>query len=97
MKGIYEIEYKLPKRSNNGKIIPGKYRKISNPKTVYNPAEISNEKMYEWGQEAMKHGKINVENRIVDGKASNGLGFRGYLDENGEITNFYPVLKSPKK
>lgn len=33
-----------------------------------------------------------VTGRIIDGKASNGLEFRGYIDGDGVITNFFPIL-----
>ena len=46
--------------------------------------------IYQWGQEAMQNGKVN--GRLVEGTASNGLKFRGYLNEAGEITNFFPII-----
>ncbi|HZG76703.1 MAG TPA: RHS repeat-associated core domain-containing protein [Paenibacillus sp.] len=88
--GIYEIKYQIPAVDTKGNIIPGQYKNIPNPKTVYDPSVISNEQMLQWGQEAMKKGIIN--GRIVTGTASNGLKFQGYI-ENGEITNFFPTLK----
>ncbi|WP_246234782.1 CdiA family toxin C-terminal domain-containing protein [Bacillus aquiflavi] len=33
-----------------------------------------------------------VNGRLVEGTASNGLKFRGYLNNAGEISNFYPIL-----
>lgn len=45
--------------------------------------------MIEWGNEAMLNG--TTSGRIITGTASNGLEFRGYID-NGEITSFYPIL-----
>jgi hypothetical protein len=89
--GIYEIEYKIPKKDMTGKVAePVAFKKIKEPKTVYDPIKISDEKLYQWGQEAMNNGK--VDGRMVEGTASNGLKFRGYMNELGEITNFYPIL-----
>lgn len=31
-----------------------------------------------------------INESIVEGIAENGLKFRGFLDDNGEITNFFP-------
>ena len=45
--------------------------------------------MLRWGKEAMSNGRTS--GRIIEGSASNGLQFRGYI-ENGEVTNFYPVI-----
>ncbi|MBC1483187.1 EndoU domain-containing protein [Listeria sp. FSL L7-1509] len=89
--GIYEVEYKIPRKDMAGKVAePVSYKNIKEPKTIYDPAKISDEKLYQWGQEAMQNGGIN--GRLVEGTASNGLKFRGYLNETGEITNFFPIL-----
>lgn len=65
--GIYEIEYRIPARKYGAtgelEIIPGQYKTIDYPKTVYDPAIISNEKAIEWGMEAMEEG-------IVSGRTS---------------------------
>nr|WP_301290465.1 RHS repeat-associated core domain-containing protein [Paenibacillus sp. 1781tsa1] len=88
--GVYEVKYQLPAVDTRGDIIPGQYKNIPNPKTVYDPSVISNEQMVQWGQEAMANGTVN--GRIITGTSSNGLKFQGYID-NGEITNFFPTLK----
>lgn len=50
------------------------------------------EKMIQWGKEAMENGKsVIIGNKII-GECSNGLKFIGYLDDNGTVKNFYPVL-----
>ncbi|GAA0388004.1 peptidoglycan-binding protein [Paenibacillus motobuensis] len=86
--GVYEIEYRLPALDRELKVVPGQYKNIPQPKTVYDPDIISNEQMIIWGQEAIKSGIVN--GRVVTGYASNGLRFTGYLDESGQITNFHP-------
>ncbi|GHU36691.1 hypothetical protein FACS1894192_03840 [Bacilli bacterium] len=89
--GIKDIAYEIPKKGIDGQPrVPAEYKIIDQPKTVYDPNIISDKQMYEWGQEAMKNGKI-VDNKIY-GTASNGLKFEGFY-RNGEITNFFPVLK----
>ncbi len=91
IEGIYEIEYKIPRKDMAGNIAePVSYKNIKEPKTIYDPAMISDDKIYQWGKEAMQKGTIN--GRLVEGTASNGLKFRGYLNDAGEITNFFPIL-----
>ena len=94
--GIYEIEYRIPARQygTTGMLetIPNQYKTVDYPKTVYDPAIISNEQMIQWGKEAMEAGTI--VGRKISGYASNGLKFEGYIDlTTQEITNFYPVLE----
>ena len=95
--GIYEVEYRLPSLNNKGEIIPGQYKNIPNPKTVFDPSKISNEDILEWGKQAMEEGMKSsriINGREVEGYAKNGLKFKGYIDgETGEITNFFPTLK----
>ncbi|WP_289709894.1 PrsW family glutamic-type intramembrane protease [Peribacillus butanolivorans] len=90
IEGVHEIEYGLPKLDREGKIIPGELKKVSHPKTVYDPKIISDEQMLKWGEEAMKNGKIVGREKV--GVASNGLKFRGFVDDSGKITNFFPTL-----
>lgn len=70
--------------------MPGQYKNIPHPKTVYDPNVISNDQMTKWGKEAMEHGEI--VGREIRGTASNGLKFTGYLDGNGKVTNFFPTI-----
>ncbi|MFP8641626.1 EndoU domain-containing protein [Priestia aryabhattai] len=91
IEGIYEVEYKIPRKDMAGNVAdPVSYKNIKEPKTVYDPSKISDDKIYRLGQEAMQNGKVN--GRLVEGTASNGLKFRGYLNEAGEITNFFPIV-----
>ncbi|WP_052737871.1 EndoU domain-containing protein [Bacillus sp. SA1-12] len=90
IEGVYEIEYGFPKKDMEGKIIPGELKKVSHPKTVYDPNIISDEQMIKWGEEAMKNG--TVDGREITGVSSNGLQFKGFIDESGEVTNFFPIL-----
>lgn len=96
IKGIYEVEYRIPAKrygsTGNLEIIPNQYKTVKYPKTVYDPSIISNEKMIQWGKEAMDSSVVNGRN--IFGYASNGLRFEGYIDETtGIITNFYPVVE----
>ncbi|MFX3616493.1 MAG: T7SS effector LXG polymorphic toxin [Sporolactobacillus sp.] len=91
IEGVYEVEYKIPRRDMSGNIAePISYKAIKERKTIYDPSKISDDKIYKWGQEAMQNGTIN--GRLVEGAASNGLKFRGYLNDAGEITNFFPII-----
>jgi len=87
IKGIYAQEYRLPAYDGRGNFIG--FKNIPDPKTIYDPRIISDKQMLEWGQEAMKKGVIT--GRIIEGTASNGLTFRGFIN-NGVVTNFFPVL-----
>lgn len=87
IKGIYSQKYRLPSYDGKGVFIG--FKDIPNPKTIYDPNIISNRQMLDWGEEAMKNGIIS--GRSIEGIASNGLRFRGYVD-NGTITNFYPTI-----
>lgn len=90
IEGVYEIEYRLPKQDMAGNIIPGEFKKVTHPKTVYDPNIISDNQILKWGEEAMKKGK--VVGRNISGSSSNGLQFQGFVDDSGEITNFFPTL-----
>ena len=75
-----------------GQLIPNEYKNISRPKTVYDPNVFSTDEIYKLGIEAMQSGTVN--GNIVEGFASNGLKFTGYIDSvTGEITNFFPTLR----
>ena len=91
--GIREVQYEIPKKGIDGKpLIPPEYKTIKESKTIYDTSIISDEQMYQWGQEAMKNGKISgVNGEYIDGVTSNGLKFRGYI-RDGKITNFYPMF-----
>ncbi|HBM3444450.1 TPA: EndoU domain-containing protein [Listeria innocua] len=91
IEGIYEIEYRIPKKNIAGNIAePISYKKIDTPKTVYDPSVFSETEIYNLGVEAMQSGKI-IDKR-VEGIASNGLKFIGYLDNTGKVKNFFPIL-----
>lgn len=65
---------------------------MRDPKTLYDPNVISDELIFQWGLEAIQQGVIQPDGRSVIGKAPNGLRFKGYLDTNGNVTNFFPML-----
>ncbi|MDM5154709.1 CdiA family toxin C-terminal domain-containing protein [Bacillus sp. DX1.1] len=91
IEGVYEVNYQIPRKDMAGNIAePVTCKIIKEPKTVYDPSVISDDVIYQWGTEAMKKGTINGTR--VEGTASNGLRFFGYLDESGNVKNFYPIL-----
>ncbi|GFH41464.1 hypothetical protein Hs30E_00150 [Lactococcus hodotermopsidis] len=94
--GVKEIQYEIPKKGIDGQPrVPTEYKSIREPKTVYDTNIISDEQIYQWGQEAMKNGKITVKpngDQIIEGYANNGLKFKGFIRED-KITNFYPELR----
>ncbi|MBA4601985.1 CdiA family toxin C-terminal domain-containing protein [Thermoactinomyces mirandus] len=96
--GLYNIEYRVPSLTydKSGNLVPsGKFKIVNYPKTVYDPEVYSDQQMIQWGKEAMQEG-INanrVKGRLVEGYSTNGMKFAGYLDRQGKIKNFYPVIK----
>ncbi|MGL4248325.1 MAG: CdiA family toxin C-terminal domain-containing protein, partial [Lactococcus garvieae] len=91
--GVKELEYQMPKLDRAGNVVePIEYRGKPYQKTVYDPSMISDDVMYQWGQEAMRSGVKNKEGTQITGKAKNGLKFVGYLDKNENIKNFHPVI-----
>lgn len=91
--GVKEIEYQMPKLDRAGNVVdPIEYKGKLHKKTVYDPSLISDDMMYQWGQEAMRSG--TKEGKKITGYAKNGLRFRGYLDESGNIKNFYPMIEN---
>ena len=67
------------------------FKNIKDPKTIYDPTVISNRQMLDWGWEAMDNGVVS--GRIIEGSASNGLKFRGYIGDDGSVTNFFPIFE----
>jgi hypothetical protein len=58
IEGIFEVEYKIPRKDISGNIAePVSYKNIKEPKTVYDPSKISDEKIYQWGQERCRTDK----------------------------------------
>ncbi|KMN45677.1 hypothetical protein VK90_07870 [Bacillus sp. LK2] len=91
--GVYEIEYRIPRKDMAENIAkPITYKDIYTPKTVYDPKVVSDAQMFEWGKNAMQNGTIQADGRTVIGTSSNGLKFKGFLDSEGNIKNFYPML-----
>jgi RHS repeat-associated protein len=97
--GIFEITYKVPLKDSAGNILKGQYKIFKNPKTVYDPRVFSDAEMIKLGEEAMKDAiiKNSINGREVVGTASNGLKFKGFIDDSvpdaNEITNFFPLLQ----
>ncbi len=94
--GLFEIKYQIPALDAAQNVIEGQFKNIPYPKTVFDPSVISNDDILKWGKEAMEQAFSGgeVAGRVVDGIASNGLKFRGYIDEaTGKITNFFPVFQ----
>ena len=92
IEGIYEITYKIEAIDIYGKST-GRYKIFKLPKTVYDPSVISTEQIMEWGKVALDSKDAIIKGRIIEGVAPNGLKFRGYLNDMGEITNFHPIFE----
>lgn len=105
IEGIYEVEYQIPSiqrtekdksifealKDSEGNVLG---KRVNDPKTVYDPNMISDEKMYNWGKAALEQ-QIqagNVKNGIVKGELD-GLKFVGFVDDERKIRNFYPIFE----
>lgn len=84
---IYLQKYTVPAYDGRGNFIG--FKNIKDPKTIYAPTVISNRQMLDWGWEVMENGVVS--GRVIEGSASNGLKFRGYIDDD-LITNFFQYL-----
>jgi len=89
IRGIYAQKYTVPSYDGSKTFIG--FKNIKEPKTVYDSTVISNRQMLDWGWEAMENGVVS--GRIIEGSASNGLKFRGYIDDDGFVTNFFPIFE----
>ncbi|PRZ12787.1 EndoU nuclease-like protein, partial [Laceyella sediminis] len=95
--GLYEVYYRIPSLTYgpDGKLIPsGQYKVIPTPKTVYDPNVYTDAQMIQWGKEAMEEGlkMKRIKGRVVTGFSQNGMKFRGFINDQGEITNFFPTF-----
>jgi hypothetical protein len=89
--GVYEIMYKVPKLQSGGRL-PDKitWREVDKPKTVYDPAVISDETMLEYAMEAMRNAHPVSEGSSRYVGIFNNMMFEGWLN-NGKFTSIYPV------
>lgn len=82
---------------------PVGWREKEFSKTVYDSKVIPNEQMLEWGREAVKEaqkvdrlqtppGLADNKNIPIRGYSKKGLKFLIYIDNQGLIHNFHPVL-----
>ena len=101
VKGIYNVEYQMPKLNSKLQVIGWRYKKATQPfvKTIYDPSVISDKQMAQWGREAFadamrKKPAISGINSNLkwEGTASNGLKFEGRVDTKGSeaVRTFYP-------
>ena len=92
IKGIYQIKYEVPKLDKQ--LNPtGNYKRIKQPKTVYDPAIHSNEKILQLGQEAAAKGLDDAiaKNEDQFTEIAGGIRFRVYVDLDTKIIrNVHP-------
>ena len=90
IQGIYNIYYRVPKQNGKGNFT-GEYKTFSQPKTVYDPAVLSPQQISNWAMEAFTGPGVTINRREIRGKASNGLMFVGYLNEDNPtiLESFY--------
>jgi filamentous hemagglutinin len=103
-KGIYELEYWIPKKAGNGPLAGQvvSYSKAQYPKTVYDPKIYSNERMLEMAQNAASTKYVEKAKIFESNPARNqylatydGVNFQVYLakDKHGNtyVSNAHPA------
>ena len=94
VKGVYEIRYEIPLK-NKQLEYTGDYKEIKEPKTVYDPSIISDDKIIEWGQQAADRGlnrAIANNDRRIEVTVKE-LTFRVYIDLNTKtVINFLTII-----
>ena len=95
VKGIYSIEYKLPKLDKQLRPT-GDLRKPTFKKTVYDPAIHSDEKILQLGQEAAAKGLDDAiaKNEYQYTQTAGGIEFRVFVDlKTKEVRNVFPQFE----
>ncbi len=93
MDGIEIIAYKMPMKDGKGNLTGG-FKSKTLYKTVYNPSIVSTDQYLKQGLQAAKNaskssttGKLGRE---WTGTDNEGVKWRGYCDNYGNITSFFP-------
>jgi hypothetical protein len=99
LKGVEEIEYRMQVLDRTLKPT-GQWQAKPKPKTVYDPAMISDEQMMLWGRqafaEAVAAGRIKPGKTEWDGVTPDGIEMHGYISEKtGVVTGFFPKMPKP--
>jgi len=99
IEGVYEIKYDIVKENGLGRVLKDangniQVRPAFEVKTVYDPAVISDKKMYDMARRALDPQVNNMVNPtgIVTGEY-NGLKFRGHLNSDGKFISLYPIFE----
>ena len=101
--GISHIYYRVPIYNHKKEVVG--YKDIKIPKTVYDPAKISDEQMVEMGKQAAlkKYEETMRMNKQEFSSEFNGIDFYGYMDyikddfgikqNTGVIKHVFPTKK----
>lgn len=88
--GIQKIQYQMPALDQTGQAT-GSYKAKLFEKTVYDPNVISDAAMKRLGQQAANDALCRGQlTREWTGSSSDGMRFRGYLDDTGSVRSFFP-------
>ena len=94
MPGVKSIYYEIPSKDSAGNIVPGVYKTIKDPKTVYDPNILSDQNVAEMSAKAAQKVEFEDQERAAFSTV-NGYSFRVYRDlETGNVTNSH--LRLPK-
>jgi hypothetical protein len=93
--GVYNIEYQVPTRQPGGELTGGWKVVYGKPKTVYDPAVISDADMLAYATDAMHHARpistpLDPAEGIQYEGWSHGMKFKGWF-QDGQFTSVYPV------
>lgn len=92
--GMKSIRYEVPKKDKAGNPT-SEMRTISTPKSVYDKNVISTEEYMRRGLEAANNAATANNgslSRSWNGTDNNGVKWKGYLDDNGNVSTLYPTI-----
>ncbi|WP_176127310.1 CdiA family toxin C-terminal domain-containing protein [Clostridium saccharobutylicum] len=90
MKGVEKVTYQVPSVDGQTGEITG-WKAKTFDKTIYDPDIISTEKYMNLGKEAANDAASKGQlGREWTGSDSEGNVWRGYTDENGNVTSLFP-------
>ncbi|WP_124061404.1 CdiA family toxin C-terminal domain-containing protein [Gordonibacter sp. Marseille-P4307] len=92
--GMKSVRYEVPKKDKAGNPT-SEMSTISTPKSVYDKNVISAEEYMRRGLEAANNAATANNgslSRSWNGTDNNGIKWKGYLDDNGNVSTLYPTI-----
>jgi hypothetical protein len=90
--GVEKVNYSIPALDSAGNPTGG-FKATPFNKTVYDPTQVSHADFLAWGREAANDAVARgALIREWTGTASNGVVYRGYLNNRGAVRSFFPDI-----